>query len=337
VTPTGLRVLAVTNMYPTVTDPSYGSFVASQMDSIAASGVEVTVEFIDGRNSAWRYGLAIAAVRRKALAGGFDLVHAHHGLTGFVASFQPLPLVVSFCGDDILGTPHARGGLTLKSRCIQRLSHFAARRADAIICKAHVLRDRLPREANRKRAFVIPNGVDTSRFWPGDRSEARARLHLDPSERLILFPSTPTERRKRLDRAEAAVGRLRARGVGARLLVVQRVPPAHMPDYYRAADCLLLTSEWEGSPNVVKEAICCDLPVVSVDVGDVARWSALAPGCRIVGRDPEEIAQALVHVVTHVPHVNGHRVREAVSLPTIAREVLSVYDVARRGWPGGGT
>jgi len=322
-----IRVLAVSNMYPTVTDPTYGVFVATQMRSVE-SRVEVHVEFIDGRRSNWRYAGAIPLIRRLASSGAFDLVHAHYGLTGFVASFHDLPLVVSFCGDDLLGTPNGRGALTVKSRVIRWLSQKAARRADAVICKSEELRMLLPHNVDRARAHVIPNGVDTEQFCPGDRADARARLSFAPGEPLILFPSTPTERRKRLDMAEAAVARLHANGISARLVVIQGASPERMPDYYRAADCLLLTSDWEGSPNVVKEALCCDLPVVSVDAGDVRRWFQLTRGCHLVDREPDAIAQGLAKALGGVRHVDGQRVRDEVGLPKIAAQVLGVYKQA---------
>jgi len=330
-----MRVLAVTNMYPTRDDPTYGSFVATQMRSVGDCGVDVQVEFVDGRPNNWAYARAILRVRLLVRSGRFDVVHSHYGLTGWVASFHRLPHVVSFCGDDLLGTPDGRGGVTAKSRLVMRLSSAAARRADVIICKSEGLRDRLPREADRARALVIPNGVDTTRFCPGDRDEARARLNLRPGERYILFPGTPTERRKRLDLAKAAVARLPNDDVRARLWVVQGVPPERMPDHYRAADCLLLTSDWEGSPNVVKEALCCDVPVVSVDAGDVRRWLQLATGCRIVARDPESIAQGLGEVLCTVPHVDGGQVRAAVALTMVARQVVDAYRqaLAPRGAP----
>jgi glycosyltransferase involved in cell wall biosynthesis len=320
-----IRVLAVTNMYPTTDDPTYGVFVESQMRSIAAAGVDVRVEFIDGRRRKWRYGSAILLVRRLAASGAFDLVHAHYGLSGFVALFQPLPLIVSFCGDDLLGTPNGKRGLTAKSRLIITLSHAAARRSAALICKSEELRMRLPRSRDRARAFVIPNGVDTERFAPGDRGEARARLGLDPTDLLVLFPHTPTERRKRLDLAQAAVARLEAGGVAATLMVVQRAPPARMPDFYRAADCLIVTSDWEGSPNVVKEALCCDLPVVSVDTGDVRKWLNVVPGCQVVERDPDAIARGLAEVLVGHRRINGQSVRDALNSSSVARQVVTVY------------
>ena len=324
-TAVALRVLAVTNMYPTTDDPGYGAFVADQMDWVARCGSDLVVEFVDGRRGKRRYPVAIARVRHLARGGGFDVVHAHYGLTGFVAAFQPLPLVVSFCGDDLLGTPDGRSGITMSSRLQRALSRYAARRADGIICKSAQLRAALPNPADRARTHVIPNGVDATRFFPADRVAARRRLGLDPAERLVLFPHTPLVPRKRFDLAETAVNRLTADGLPTRLWVVHGVPHAEMPDHYRAADCLLVTSDQEGSPNVVKEALCCDLPVVSVDVGDVRQWVDVAPGSLLVGRDSAMIADGLRQVLVAGRRTDGTRVRAELSAERAARAVIAVY------------
>jgi len=318
-----LRVLAVTNMYPTVSDPVYGTFIQTQMQSIAKLGLDVSVEFIDGRRGAWRYAPAISRLLRVATRKRYDVVHAHYGLTGFVAAAQRLPLVVSFCGDDLLGTPDGRGGLTIKSRLTISLARFAARRADAIICKSDQMRNAL--QSQGRRAHVIPNGVDTDLFTPGSRLEARNKLGLGLSDHLVMFPNTPTERRKRLDLAQASVEAVSRMGVSCRLWVVDKVPPAQMPVYYRAANCLLLTSDWEGSPNVVKEALSCDLPVVSVNVGDVPRWLSLVSGCKVVERSPQAIAAGLQSILSCTTSVDGTHVREALDLAVVARRVVAVY------------
>jgi glycosyltransferase involved in cell wall biosynthesis len=107
-----------------------------------------------------------------------------------------------------------------------------------------------------------------------------------------------------------------------------------MPHYYRAADCLLLTSDWEGSPNVVKEALCCDLPVVSVDVGDVRQWLDQVSGSRVVAREPDSIAAALSDLIVDGSRVDGTPVRAALGLPRIAERVMDAYQEAlarRRG------
>ena len=331
-----MRVLVATNMYPSDRDPAYGVFVDAQVQALGAEGIDVAVEFIDGRTSSVAYLSGIARLRRRArrVSPPFDLVHAHYGLTGFVAAFQPLPLVVTFHGDDLLGTPSAagwgsEGGITLKSRIARGLSGVAARRAKGIICVSEQLRQALPRSGDRQRARVIPGGIDTARFCPGDRLAARRRLGLPPAEQIVLFPSTPGERRKRLDLAEAAVSAVNADDGGVELRVVSGVRYEQMPDYYRAADCLLLTSDWEGSPTVVKEALCCDLPVVAVDAGDAWRWLRLAPGCQPVERQVAAIAAGLRAVLSASSppprRVDGAAVRAAVDWRRIARDVIAVY------------
>jgi len=106
-----------------------------------------------------------------------------------------------------------------------------------------------------------------------------------------------------------------------------------MPDYYRAADCLLLTSDQEGSPNVVKEALCCDLAVVSVDVGDVHQWVTLAPGSRVVERDPDAIADALSEVLGNGHGIDGSKVRGELSAERIAHRLIDIYREAMGGNP----
>jgi glycosyltransferase involved in cell wall biosynthesis len=322
-----LRVLAVTNLYPSPRDPVFGIFVQRQMQAVQRSGVSVSYEIIDGRASSWNYVTAYRRVTRLARPGAFDVVHAHYGLSGFVAAGQPLPLVVSFCGDDLNGSSNGRGGITAKSRITRQLSFLAAYRADAIICKSAALRDRLPRVRDRERAHVIPNGVDTTVFHPGDRTAARGRLGVGSDEHLVLFPHAVTQRAvKRFDLAEAAVERLHAEGMNVRLWVVAGVPPRDMPDYYRAADCLLLTSDHEGSPNVVKEAIVCDVPVVSVDAGDVTRWMALAAGCRVVAREPGDIARGIAEVLAGPRRVDGSRVRNEIREDAVAAKIVAIYE-----------
>lgn len=323
-----MRVLAATNMYPVPDDPGFGAFVADQMAWVARCGVDVTMEFIDGRRHTSAYLRGWRRVRQRAVHGRFDLVHAHYGLVGFLTSFQPLPFVVSFCGDDLLGTPNGAHGITFRSRVQRELSRYAARHADEIVCKSEALRAALPYARDRTRAHVLPNGVDTTRFRPGSRVAARQRLGLDAGERLVLFPHTPHVARKRLDLAQAAIAALEQRGVVARLWVVQGVPHAQMPDYYQAADCLLLTSEQEGSPNAVKEALCCDLPVVSVDVGDVRQWIEGGRGSVLVAAAPEAIADGLARVLSQTSPPDGQRIRDELSAERIARKLISVYQTS---------
>jgi glycosyltransferase involved in cell wall biosynthesis len=321
-----LRVLVVTNMWPSLDRPAFGSFVEAQVTSLRSAGIGIDVHVIRGDSHPSAYLTSVPAIIRHARDFGADLVHAHYGLAGWSASFVPRPLVVSFCGDDLLGTPDMAGRPTWKSRIAVRMSHRAARRADAIICKSENLRQALPSLADRKRAEVIPNGVDLSRFRPGDRQEARARLGLAPDTPFVLFPhSTEQRAQKRFDLAAAAVAAAGQQYPGVQLLTVSGVPHQNMPDWYRAADCFLLTSRTEGSPNTVKEALACGLPVVTVDVGDVRRWTERVPGCEIAEPDPASLADAITRVLQRGERVDPAAVIDELGQQVAASRVMDVY------------
>jgi glycosyltransferase involved in cell wall biosynthesis len=320
------RVLVVTNMWPREDRPAFGAFVRAQVEALREIGLDIAVHVIEGDRGAGAYAGDVPVLRREVRRRRPDVVHAHYGLSGWTAAWQPAPLIVSFCGDDLLGTPAPGGGLTVRSRAGVAMSRWAARKAAAIICKSAGLAAALPRDEDRRRAHVIPNGVDASRFHPGDRAESRHRLGFDPGEELVLFPQDPRQAlQKRFDLAEAAMAELRRRRPAARLLQVSGVPHAEMPDYYRAADCLLLTSRSEGSPNVVKEALASGLPVVSVDVGDVRAWVERSAGGLIAGDDPAELAGAMDLVLSSGTPVNPAPLLDELDQRAVARRVAAVY------------
>ncbi len=154
----------------------------------------------------------------------------------------------------------------------------------------------------------------------------RAQFGWGNSERVVLFNAGPIPRLKRLDVAQSAVdvasklcGNIHFEVLGG------EVAPDTVAMMMSAADCLLLTSDWEGSPTVVQEAMCCGLPVVTVDVGDVRRQLAGICPSRIVSRDPEEIGTAVAEIVRQSKRSNGcSRVRD-LSHAAIAKRIISAY------------
>src|SRR5262249_7772645 len=163
----GLRVLTITNLYPTPGSPAYGSFIASQVESLRAAGVATDVDFIDGRRSKWEYLRALPRIRHRLRSGGYDLAHAHYGYRGvYPLLFHGIPVVVSFLGDDVI-MGHER-----LSALKQRVRDYVVERADAIIVKSEEMKDVLERRApgrgsaHGSRIHVVPNGVDLERFAP---------------------------------------------------------------------------------------------------------------------------------------------------------------------------
>ena len=238
-----------------------------------------------------------------------------------------LPTVVSFCGVDLLGADYGSWWYRQRARIGVGASQRASRRADAIIVKSRNLRDGLPADIDSSRVFIVPNGISLERFRPMDREESRARLGWAEGTFHVLFSTAnrhSTKKRYRL--AEAAVRELGRQGVRAELHGLSNVPHEQVPVWINAADVLLFTSRSdEGSPNLVKECLACNLPVVSVDAGDVAERIEGIEGCYLVGADPIALANALERVHTGSRVVEARASMADLSLEAVARRVLTVY------------
>jgi teichuronic acid biosynthesis glycosyltransferase TuaC len=324
----GYRVLVITNLWPSEIDPGYGSFVQAQMESLRPLGVEFEVLFIQGRESRWNYARAAADLRRRVKAKPFDLIHAHFGLSGWVARCQfRVPVVVSFMGDDVLGRFKRNGRISIYGRFLQASSFILARLVSAVIVKSREMKSKLKLPS----AYVIPNGVDLNLFHPMEQGESRRALGLDPRKKFVLFPYNPYEERKRFDLIEAAVNGGRADIPELEILHVRGVPGNRMPLYMNAADVLVLASLAEGSPNTVKEAMAVNLPVITVNVGDTADLIGATEGCYLVPRETEAIATKIVEVCRRGTRTHGREWIARLSMENVGAQIVDVYArVARR-------
>ena len=320
----GYRVLVVTNLWPSKGDPGYGSFVKAQMESLRPLGVEFEVLYIQGKKSRWNYARAAFDLRRRLKAKPYDLIHAHFGLSGWVARCQfSIPIVVSFMGDDVLGRFKRNGHISIYGRFLQASSFVLARVVSAVIVKSREMKSKL----RLASAHVIPNGVDLNLFHPLDQGESRRTLGLDPCKKFVLFPYNRDEERKRFDLIEAAVNRGRADIPELEILHVRGVSGNRMPLYMNAADVLVLASLAEGSPNAVKEAMAVNLPVVTVDVGDTADLIGATEGCYLVPRETEAIAARIVEVCRRGTRTRGREWIARLSMENVASQVVKVYSL----------
>jgi glycosyltransferase involved in cell wall biosynthesis len=241
---------------------------------------------------------------RSVYSSRVHIVHSQYGgVTGMLCALAcgSRKFVLTVRGSDLNVIPSMH---PLRNWLTRLMTRFAARRADAVVCVSAALKRQLGATAHK--AHVIATGVDLQLFRPIDRPTAKMDAGLPPEGRVILFNAGHAPEQKGLDLAEAAVGQLQADGMHVRLLVTRgEVSREGMARLMNAADCLVLASQSEGSPNVVKEAMACGLPVVAVDVGDVRdRLNGIEPGA-IVGRTPQAIAEGIRAVLVVGGRSNG--------------------------------
>jgi glycosyltransferase involved in cell wall biosynthesis len=325
-----LRVLMVAGRLPTADAPNALASVARQIESVRRLGISVDVLEIDGPPRV-KYVRALAQLRQQV--GAVDLVHAHYGFSGWVARVQASkPVVVSFMGDDLLGTPGQKGRATARSRVAVQINRWLARTVDRVIVKS----EEMARIVSPVEATVVPNGVDLEAFRPMDRRQARGMLGWADDRRYVLFPGDPAIPRKGFTLANATLERVR-RGLGQsiELVPLRGIPSDRVPLVMNACDALLMVSLSEGSPNAVKEALACDVPVISVPVGDTPELLADVSGTALCPRDPDALSAALSRMLRDSVSCEGRAaiIRRRLDRDSVARTIASIYvDVlARRG------
>jgi teichuronic acid biosynthesis glycosyltransferase TuaC len=317
------RVLMVTGIYPTEERPHAGTFIKSQVDSLLEAGLEVEIIHPKPGPVLIRYATAAIQVFLKTWQGNFDVVHGHYGLWILAGCIQwTTPVVASFLGDDLLGTPTGNSSLSKKSKLVVHISRWLCRRVKAVIVKSEEMKKAARME---KGIFVIPNGVDFALFRPIPRSEARAALGWKQDAYYVLFGNDPQIPRKNFALAQAAIECLRARGICAELVVAKGLPQTRVVQYINACNALILPSLIEGSPNIVKETMACNVPVVATNVGDVSRVIGHTKGCNVCPFEAEALAAALEEAIRHREPTTGRSDIQHLDRRAVAQQVIELY------------
>jgi glycosyltransferase involved in cell wall biosynthesis len=321
------EVLVVTSGWPNEDIETYCVFIKRQVESLIRLGIRCDVLFVRGYRSPLAYPLAALRLAAWSITGRrrYRLVHAHSGEAAAAATFyRRAPLLVSYLGDDLLGTPRADGAVPLVSRIRRWFFRHHARFAARTITKSREMAAALPPSV-RLGNTVLPNGVGTDHFRPIDRCAARHELGWDRDARIVLFAADPRVPRKRYWLAEAAVDRARTRLPELQLQVACGVAPDRMPLLMNAADCLLLTSSSEGSPNVVKEALMCNLPIVATPAGDVVELVEGVVPSYVCDASETALSDALVECLREPRRSNGRDASNRLDSRVVAGSLLALY------------
>jgi teichuronic acid biosynthesis glycosyltransferase TuaC len=306
-----MKVLVVTNMYPTPDYPAFGTFIRNEVEALRRNGVEIDVCFINGRKNKLDYVWGTLRFWRQILRSRYDLVHAHYTLSGLVARLQwRYPVVMTHCGSDVL----SKSWVATLSKLLHPLF-------DRVIVVSREMWEVFKDD----RTTVIPRGINLEEMRPIPQAEAREQLGLPPDKPLILWAGQYWQPVKRFALTQQAVALVQEVCPEAELVVVARKSHSVMPLYMNACDVIMLTSTTEGSPNVIKEAMACNLPIVSVDVGDVAEIIAGVEGCYIVEPNAATIAEKLLLVLEKWQRTRGREKMASFDFKVITQRIIAVY------------
>lgn len=174
-----------------------------------------------------------------------------------------------------------------------------------------------------KTTTVLPNGVDLKKFKPFSKKEALEITGWNPHKQHVLFAANPKKKVKNYHLAQSAFELLYHQDVELHSLT--DIPNIEMPAYFNAADVILLTSHWEGSPNVIKEAMACNCKIVAVDVGDIKETIGSTLGCYVTSFNKTEIADKIDKALHYSKQPEGRNHIAHLNSEVIASKLVSIY------------
>ena len=316
----------------------FAPFIEEQIAALQVTGVQIVRYAIKGKGILG-YLCELPALKRMIRAERPDIVHAHFGLSGLLANLQRLvPVVTTYHGSDI-NVPK----ILRISKMAMRLSAwniFVSQRNVDIAFRLSPsgvpgkVRDFVGcsfASRLKRRSTLIPCGINLTDDQLLSRSEARKILGLHEDEIIILFAGAFDNAVKDAPLARQTVELASSLSPLASRLVLQELrgfSRAEVNCWMCAANALLMTSKTEGSPQVIKEAMACGCPIVSVDVGDVAERTSGVEGCYVVpSREPAAIAEALQQAIAFEGRTNGREkiIEMGLSNEQVAKRLVEIY------------
>ena len=293
------------------------AIIKAQGDSLSRAGIEVEYYLIRGKGIKG-YLSHIWPLHKQLKNNHYDAVHAHYSLSAYVASLAGAkPLVVSLMGSDL----KANGLYRLLILLFRRLFRWKY-----IIVKSRDMAEQM----RITDVEVIPNGVNLDLFVQMDKAVCRKKLGWEDGVSHILFPTDPNRPEKDYPLAQEAIALLERKTLTH---VFRDIKHKDTVLYYNAADVVLVTSKWEGSPNVIKEALACGCPIVSTDVGDVKERLSGLDGCYVANtRSPQEISEKLSNALEFAERTAGRDrlMSDELDDIQIARRIITLYDKASK-------
>jgi glycosyltransferase involved in cell wall biosynthesis len=292
-----------------------GVVVKKQADSLAQQNIKVSYYLIRGSGFIG-YLKNVSPLAKHINDNNFEIIHAHYSLSAIVASFAILlsrrkPIVVSLMGSDA----QLKGAYRILVKLFHRFLWFK------IIVKGEEMKQNL----NISNAVAIPNGVDIEKINSIEKGFNESKIG---NKNSILFAADPSRESKNWQLASAA-----SEILGIDIKVVYNVPHERIIQEILTSQVVLLTSKWEGSPNIIKEAMACNCSVVATDVGDIRWLFGNEPGHYITNFDPKDVAEKIILALQFAKdrgRTNGRQriIELGLDSETVAKRIIEVYKSA---------
>ena len=292
--------------------------VQSQGSSLINNGLSINYFKVQGS-----YIKNILILRKKILDNKYDIIHAHYSYSAFLCllTFTKIPIIVSYMGSDIQG----KIKFNIKSFLIYFFNKIIFRITEYFVSRIIVKSKGLFDLINYKyKAKIIPNGIDFNKFKPMDKLIARKKLKINNKFKYILFLANRNNKNKNFKLLGDAMSLINDGNI--KLLEFNYpIPPNLVPVYINAADLLVLTSLSEGSPNVVKEALACCKPIVSVNVGDVKKNISDVDGCYLSKYDINDLSIKIIKALNFKGKNSGRHKIKNLEINKIALLIIDLY------------
>lgn len=299
-----MKILLVTSF----NNGAIAPFIEEQAAAIRKLGVEISIYKVVGKGIGG-YLSNLKPLNYAIKTFRPDLIHAHYGLCGLLANIQrQIPVVTTYHGSDINNKK-----ILWFSKIAMRLSAY-----NIFVSQKNIDKSRI-----RNNFKLIPCGVNTSSFMPFEKDVARKEMRWNESDRIVLFAGSFDNPVKNIALAQKAVSLLR----DVQFYELKGYTRNQTAILMNAADVLLLTSFTEGSPQVIKEAMACGCPIVSVDVGDVKERMRGLLGCYVASRSPEDIAKKIEMALHLSAKTDGpQRIKlQGLDNETVAQRIIDIY------------
>lgn len=284
------------------------SFISEQVESLSKNGIECNYFTIKGR-SFLGYLKNLSAFHQTIKQFNPDLIHAHYGLSGFFANLQrKIPVITTYHGSDIHNA----------------FARFFSKMSIALSAyNVFVTTSLRLKSGTQSKSEVLPCGVDLKLFEPKDKNHSRAKFGYSATEKLVLFSGAFTNLVKNSTLALEVLNQI----PGAKLVELKNYRREEVSALMSAVDCCLMTSFTEGSPQFIKEAMACNCPIVSVNVGDVAERLNAVGNSYVVSYDLDEIVQKLKIIICSGMRSSGRDkiLQDKLSLEFVADRLIQIY------------